>query len=117
MGVVRDVRRMIVTCAAGLVILTAGGGALMSLVESIAYREGLWLVFSVISTTGFGPGPSSLAGQLMAMGIFFLAVCCWFGIAVGAMESSMRRYQQDLLLDASLRLEGSRRDIHTRNMN
>jgi hypothetical protein len=75
----------------GQIVLLLLGGFLLALVEKTGYREGVWLAFSVISTTGFGDGPNTLGGQLLSMILFALAAIHWFAIVLGAFEIGFRR--------------------------
>lgn len=84
-------RRLLAAAAAGLVVLLLLGGAVLALVEKGGYREGVWLAFTVISTTGFGDGPSTLGGQLLSMVLFALAAVHWFAIVLAAFEIGLRR--------------------------
>jgi hypothetical protein len=45
----------------------------------------------VISTTGFGDGPTTLGGQLLSMVLFGLGAVNWFGIVLAAFEIGLRR--------------------------
>lgn len=84
-------RRRIVASVSGLIVLLLLGGAILGVVEKSDYREGVWLAFSVISTTGFGDGPSTFPGQLLSIVLFALAAVNWFGIVLAAFEIGLRR--------------------------
>lgn len=88
-----------------LVALAAGGGALM-LVEGGSYLDGLWLSFSVVSTTGFGEGPTTGAGRAVAMLVFAWAVASYLLLVAAAYAHGQ------LLADERRRLHVmSRRDV------
>jgi len=87
----------------GLVAVSVLGGFLMAAAESIAYTQGLWTVFNVITTMGFGDGPISGSGQLVAVGAFAVAATCWFGIASVAVEVGLSRFERDALVREALR--------------
>lgn len=96
-------RTVLLGCVAGLVSLTTGGGWMLAIGEEIGIRSGIWLAFNVVTTTGFGSGPASAMGQLVAMVLFVAAACCWFGVLVVSMEVGNRRFQRFSLIDEALR--------------
>lgn len=96
-------RGILIWSAGGLAVVVIGGGSLLAVVENISWMAGTWLAFNVISTTGFGPGPQSAAGQLMSMGLFVVALTCWFGVLVSAIEISNIRLQRHVLVEEALR--------------
>lgn len=98
-----SVRRVLLLSATGLSAIVLGGGALLASVESASLFEGIWLAFNVITTVGLGPGPATAAGQLMSMGLFMVAVTCWFGILVSVIEVANMRMQKQLLVEEALR--------------
>lgn len=75
----------------------------MGVAEGRGYFEGVWHVFNVVTTVGFGPGPASGVGQALAFVAFWLAAVCWFGILVVAIEVGHARFQRHALLDEALR--------------
>lgn len=101
-------RGILIWSAGALVVLVIAGGSLLAVVESISSMAGIWLAFNVISTTGFGPGAQTTAGQLMSMGLFLVAATCWFGVLVSAIEISNMRLQRHALVDEALRPLGRR---------
>lgn len=85
-------RRMLVSTAAALLgIGTAGGGAVLAATEGYAYLEGVWMAFAVVSTTGFGDGPTTPPGMIVAMILFGLAVVAYVLLLVAAGEAALRR--------------------------
>ena len=70
----------------GLVAAVVAGGALISVFEDLSYRGGVWIAFSVVSTTGFGEGPQTLAGVLSSMAVFAFTALCWFAFLVTGVE-------------------------------
>lgn len=70
-------RRLLAAAVAGLVAAAALGGWVLSVVEGLAYLDGLWLAFTVVSTTGFGEGPVTVLGQLVAMLVFVCAAAAY----------------------------------------
>lgn len=89
----RSCRTLFLTAAALLGIGTTGGGLLLSIAEGLPYLEGLWLAFTIVSTTGFGSGPATPAGIILAMIVFLIAVVAYVLLLVAAGESAMRRVQ------------------------
>ncbi len=89
-------------CVIGLAV-TAGLGAMaLSVAEDLSLLDGLWLCFTVITTIGFGEGPVTGAGRLVAAGCFFAAATCWFGLLSVSVEVGMARYQRTALLSQAL---------------
>lgn len=84
-------RGLLIGSVTGLVGLVLLGGAILSVVEDAGYREGVWLAFSVISTTGFGEGPATVAGEILSMILFALGAALWFGVVLSAFEIGLRR--------------------------
>ncbi len=104
-------RNVLFGCVTGLITLITGGGALLGVAEGIGVLGGMWLAFNVVTTTGFGAGPVSGAGQLLAGGLFFVAASCWFGVLVVAIEMGNMRFQKHSLINEALRpLEGRPRN-------
>ena len=89
-------------CALGLVAVSVLGGFLMAAAEEVAYSEGLWFVFNVITTIGFGDGPTTPLGQLIAIGLFVAAATCWFGILSVAVEIGLSRFERNALVREAL---------------
>ena len=85
-------RMLIRASVSGLIVLLLLGGGVLALVEKTGYREGVWLAFNVISTTGFGDGPNTLGRQLLSMILFALAAIHWFGIILGIALRRLGRY-------------------------
>lgn len=96
-------------CVLGLVAVSVLGGFLMAAAEEAAYTKGLWVVFNVITTVGFGDGPSSTLGQLIAVGAFVAAAVSWFGIVSVAVEIGLSRFERDALVREALRPLARRR--------
>lgn len=83
--------------------ITVGVGALaLSAAEDLSLVDGLWLCFTVITTIGFGEGPVTGAGRLIAAGCFFAAASCWFGLISVSVEVGMARYQRTALISQAL---------------
>jgi hypothetical protein len=102
-------RSVLAACVVGLVAVSGLGGFLMSTAEGIAYTAGLWLVFNTITTVGFGEGPTTGSGQLVAAGAFMAAAVCWFGIVSVAVELGLSRFERDALAREALRPLAHRR--------
>lgn len=96
-------RGILLASAGGLMAIVVAGGGLMALAEGANYLEGVWYAFNVVSTVGFGPGPASGLGQLLAIVAFWLAATCWFGILLVAIEVGYARFQRHALIDDALR--------------
>jgi hypothetical protein len=102
-------RSVLGACVLGLIAVSVLGGFIMAAAEGIAYTEGLWTVFSVVTTIGFGEGPTSALGQLVAAGAFVAAATCWFGIVTVAVEVGLSRFEHDALVREALRPLARRR--------
>jgi hypothetical protein len=102
-------RSVLAACVLGLVAVSILGGFLLSAAEGIVYTAGLWLVFNVITTIGFGEGPATASGQLVAAGVFMAAAVCWFGIVSVAVELGLSRFERDALVREALRPLAHRR--------
>jgi hypothetical protein len=96
-------------CVLGLLAILVLGGFLMAAAEGIAYIKGLWTVFNVATTTGFGDGPTSTLGRLVAAGAFVAATACWFGIISVAVEVGLSRFEHNALVREALRSLARRR--------
>ncbi len=96
-------------CVLGLVAVSVLGGFLMAAAEGIAYTKGLWAVVNPVTTVGFGDGPTSALGQLVAAGAFVAAATCWFGIVSVAVELGLSRFERDALVREALRPLARRR--------
>jgi len=96
-------RALLIACITGVLGVVLVGGGALAFVEQHSYLDGIWLAFSVVSTTGFGEGPKTAPGQVLAMGLFVLAAACWFGIALAAVESAMTRFQRNALIQEAMR--------------
>lgn len=81
----------------------------MSVAGGTAYTAGLWLIFNVITTIGFGEGPATGSGQLVAAGAFMAAATCWFGIVSVAVELGLSRFERGSLVREALRPLAHRR--------
>jgi hypothetical protein len=102
-------RSVLAGCVLGLVAISILGGFLLAAAEGIAYSQGLWTVINVVTTIGFGVGPASRLGQLIAAGAFVAAVTCWFGIVSIAVEVGLSRFERDALVREALRPLAHRR--------
>jgi hypothetical protein len=102
-------RSVLAGCVGGLAAVSLVGGLVMSAAEGIAYSAAVWLVFNVITTIGFGDGPSSGPGQLVAAGAFVAAAVCWFGVVSVAVEVGLSRFERDALVREALRPLAARR--------
>src|ERR671919_1382801 len=96
----------------GLVAAVAAGGALISVFEDLSYGGGVWIAFSVVSTTGFGEGLKTLAGVLSSMAVFAFAALCWFALLVTGIELGLAHYQHRALVQKALRPLARRRGPH-----
>ena len=96
-------------CVGGLVAVSILGGFVMAAAEGVGYTEGLWSVFNVVTTVGFGEGPQSALGQLAAAGAFVVAATCWFGIVSVAVEVGLSRFEHNALVREALRPVARRR--------
>lgn len=88
-------RSLLAGCALGLMAVSVLGGVLIAAAEGVAYSKGL-AVFRVITTFGFGDGPTS-RGQLIAAGALVAAATWWFGIAPVLVEVGLSRFARDAL--------------------
>lgn len=86
-------RRILTAAVAGLAAVTALGGWVFGVVEDLAYLDGLWLAFTVVSTTGFGEGPATVPGQLVAMLLFMCAAAAY--VVILAVASTYGRLLAD----------------------
>jgi hypothetical protein len=102
-------RSVLAGCVGGLAAVSVIGGLVMSAAEGIAYTAGLWLVFNIITTIGYGEGPATGLGQLVAGGAFMAAAACWFGIVSVAVEVGLSRFERDALVREALRPLAARR--------
>ena len=84
MELVRSVRRLVASGVVGLTVLSLLGAAVFAITEGVAYLEGMWLAFAVVSTTGFGAGPSTPGGMVASMVLFVLALPCYLAMVAGA---------------------------------
>ncbi len=89
-------------CVIGLAVTAGVGGLGLSVAEDLSLMNGLWLCFTVITTIGFGEGPITGAGRLVAAGCFFAAATCWFGLISVSVEVGLARYQRTALLSQAL---------------
>ncbi len=96
-------RVILVGATAALVVIVVADGWLLSVVEDIAWLEGLWIAFNVVSTIGFGTGPQSAAGQLIVMAAFAGAAVCWFCVLLTAVELAQLRSQRSVLIHEARR--------------
>lgn len=96
-------RRILLASVGGLIAVVVVGGGLMALAEGANYFAGVWHVFNVVTTVGFGAGPASGLGQLLAIVAFWMAASCWFGILLVAIEVGYARFQRYALVDEALR--------------
>jgi hypothetical protein len=102
-------RSVLGACVLGLICVTALGGFLMAAVEAIGYDQGVWMVFNVVTSIGFGSGPTSLFGHVVAVGAFVWAATCWFGIVSVAVEVGLSRFERNALVREALRPLARRR--------
>ncbi len=105
----RGSRAVLVTSIGGLVLVLLIGGVAMAVLEKVSLAGGLWMVFNVISTIGFGEGPVSVGGSLLAVFAFAAAAICYFWILVVAVEAAMERFQHRALINEALRPLARRR--------
>ncbi len=85
---------------AALFLLVGGtvvGGALLATVEGTTYQQGVWLAFTVISTTGFGDGPTTTLGMIVVMAIFAVSLIAYTFMAIVAFEFGLRRFERGRL--------------------
>ncbi len=96
--------RAILCAAAGaLAGVVLVGGSLLSVVEDAGWLQGVWIAFNVASTIGFGEGPRSAPGLLIAMTTFAGAAVCWYGILLAAVEIALLRSQRSALIHEARR--------------
>lgn len=84
MGRLGTPRLLLFVAAAYLTTLALAAGAILAAVDDVAFIDGLWMAFSVVSTTGFGAGPATSAGMLTSMGLFVAAVPGYVAMLVAA---------------------------------
>lgn len=106
-------RVLLLGAVTGLLMLVLAGGGALALVERVGYLDGVWLAFTVISTTGFGDGPESAGGRLLTMVVFALGAVHWFGVLVAAFELGLARtrgvHPVNLGIGRQVRPNGTRR--------
>lgn len=117
MHVVATVRRLVLGGTTVLVVVSTIGGLALAAVEDVPWLDGLWLAFSVVSTTGFGDGPVTSAGMGISMLLFLAAVVGYVLIGTGAMVLARelhgpppRGNQRPMLVERDVRKVV--RDIH-----
>ena len=103
MGTRFKARSILFGCVTGLVCVLAIGGLLAAAAEGVPYPDGVWLVFNVVTTTGYGRPPATGWGQLVAGGSFLVAAVCWFGIVSVAVELGLSRFERNTLVREALR--------------
>jgi hypothetical protein len=81
----RRAGRLLLGAVAYLTSLTMVAGAVLAAVEDVPLLDGLWNAFAVVSTTGFGEGPITPAGMLIAMGLFVAAIPGYAAAVAAAM--------------------------------
>ncbi|MDP8927161.1 MAG: hypothetical protein M3O70_00900 [Actinomycetota bacterium] len=101
---------LVLTALFLLLASTIVGGALLAALEGTPYREGVWLAFTVVSTTGFGDGPATTPGMVVVMGIFAAALIAYTLMAIVAFEFGLRRTERDRLYRAPTIVPES--DVH-----
>lgn len=105
--IVRTARSLLVAGQVSLVAATLVGGSVLSDVEDVSLLDGIWLAFSVVSTTGFGTGPMTSSGRIAAMAIFAWAVVSYLLLIVAAMlaarELGQRRRRQRVIAERDVR--------------
>ena len=84
MELIRAVRRLVVGGLVGLTLLCALGAGALAVAEGVGYLDGMWLAFSVVSTTGFGAGPTTSSGMVLSMVLFILALPCYLTLVAAA---------------------------------
>jgi hypothetical protein len=94
-----------------LVAVSIFGALGLSLAEGLSISDGLWMCFTVISTIGFGEGPTTGAGRLVSAVAFFIAAACWFGLISVSVEVGLARYQRSALLSQALEPLARRRGL------
>lgn len=110
MHVLAIVRRLVLGGTAFLVVVSTVGGFALAAVEDVSWLEGMWLAFSVVSTTGFGDGPVTSLGMIISMVLFLAAIAGYMLIATGAMvlarelhEPPPRDNQRPMLVERDVR--------------
>ena len=96
-------RAVLLTSVIGLVATVSGGGILLSVTDDKSLFDGIWLVFNVVTTTGFGSGPETVMGQVLSMALFIGGASCWFGVLLVMIEVANMRFQKHSLIDEALR--------------
>jgi hypothetical protein len=86
----------------GLAITSGFGALALSAFEDLSLADGLWMCFTVITTIGFGEGPTTGGGRLVSAGAFLVAAACWFGLISVSVEVGLARYQRNALLSQAL---------------
>lgn len=105
----RTIRRLVAAGAASLVAVSMVGGAILAAVEDVAYLDGLWLAFTVVSTTGFGEGPATPAGMVVSMVVFVGALPGYLSLVAAAMmigrgaQGSLRHGPRPMLVERDVR--------------
>ncbi|MFN2557715.1 MAG: ion channel [Nitriliruptorales bacterium] len=89
---------------------TVVGGALLASLEGTTFGEGVWLAFTVVSTTGFGDGPATTPGMIVVMGIFAVALSAYILMAIVAFEFGLRRFERGRLQRVPILV--AERDVH-----
>jgi hypothetical protein len=102
-------RSVLAACVLGIICVTVVGGFVMAAAEAIAYDRGVWIVFNVVTTVGFGAGPTSVVGHLVAVMAFAAGATCWFGIVSVAVEVGLSRFERNALVREALRPLARRR--------
>jgi hypothetical protein len=80
----------------------------MAAAETNAYDRGVWIVFNVVTSIGYGAGPTSVPGRVVAAGAF-VAATCWFGIVSVAVEVGLSHCERNALVRDALRSLARRR--------
>jgi hypothetical protein len=95
-------RHLLVTAVAIHAVAILAGGALLGTADGVGYAAGLWLSLNIVTTIGFGPGPTSTAGQLLVPLVFAMGVTGWwmflmaaFGTARGGKATGSRGQRVD----------------------
>lgn len=61
---------------------------MLAAVENVAFVDGLWWSFAVVSTTGF-EGPASDAGRLLGIGLFAWALLSYLALLAGTFHHAV----------------------------
>lgn len=77
-------RRLVTTATMTLLVAGTVGGGVLAAVERISMLDGMWLAFTVLSTTGFGDGPVTVPGRLVAMILFVMAAVSYLLLLTAA---------------------------------